>query len=92
MFAGLGQGVKAFGATLLTLLANPVFLAIAGIAGAGAAFKFWFDYNQGLVEATRLTQQFTGKSGDDLKAYRNEVQAVADRRMSVQVSRCLLHQ
>lgn len=78
LFAGLGQGVKAFGATLLTLLANPVFLAIAGIAGAGAAFKFWFDYNQGLVEATRLTQQFTGKSGDDLKAYRNEVQAVAD--------------
>jgi hypothetical protein len=25
-----------------------------------------------------LTQQFTGKSGDDLKAFRNEVQAVAD--------------
>lgn len=78
LFAGLGQGVKAFGATLLTLLANPVFLAIAGIAAAGTAFKFWFDYNRGLVEATRLTQQFTGKSGDDLKAYRNEVQAVAD--------------
>lgn len=78
LFAGLGQGVKAFGATLLTLLANPVFLAIAGIAAAGAAFKFWFDYNQGLAEATKLTGQFTGKSGDDLKAYRNEVQAVAD--------------
>ena len=77
-FSGLAQGAKAFGATLLGLLANPVFLAIAGIAGAGVAFKFWFDYNRGLVEATRLTQQFTGKSGDDLKAYRNEVQAVAD--------------
>lgn len=25
-----------------------------------------------------MTQQFTGKSGDDLKAFRNEVQAVAD--------------
>lgn len=77
-FASLSQGAKAFGATLLTLLTNPVFLAIAGIAGVGVAFKFWFDYNQGLIEATRLTQQFTGKSGDDLKAYRNEVQAVAD--------------
>lgn len=77
-FASLSQGAKAFGATLLGLLANPVFLAIAGIAGVGVAFKFWFDYNQGLIEATRLTQQFTGKSGDDLKAYRNEVQAIAD--------------
>ncbi|UFK27436.1 tail length tape-measure protein [Elizabethkingia phage TCUEAP2] len=77
-FASLSQGAKAFGATLLTLLTNPVFLAIAGIAGVGVAFKFWFDYNQGLIEATRLTQQFTGKSGDDLKAYRNEVQAIAD--------------
>lgn len=25
-----------------------------------------------------MTKQFTGKSGDDLKAFRNEVQAVAD--------------
>ncbi len=72
------QGQKALGKTLLGLLSNPVFLAIAGIAAAGAAFKWWYDYNAGLVEATRLTQQFTGKSGDDLKAFRNEVQAVAD--------------
>lgn len=78
IFTALGDGAKALGKTLLGLLANPVFLAIAGIAAAGAAFKFWFDYNQGLVEATRLTQQFTGKSGDDLKQYRNEVQAIAD--------------
>lgn len=77
-FAAIGDGAKALGKTLLTLLANPVFLAIAGIAAAGAAFKWWYDYNTGLVEATRLTQQFTGKSGDDLKAFRNEVQAVAD--------------
>lgn len=78
VFTAIGDGAKALGRTLLTLLANPVFLAIAGIAGIGVAFKFWFDYNQGLIEATRLTQQFTGKSGDDLKAYRNEVQALAD--------------
>lgn len=78
VFTAIGDGAKALGRTLLTLLTNPVFLAIAGIAGAGVAFKFWFDYNKGLIEATRLTQQFTGKSGDDLKAYRNEVQALAD--------------
>lgn len=77
-FTAIGDGAKAFGKTLLGLLSNPVFLAIAGIAAAGAAFKWWYDYNAGLVEATRLTQQFTGKSGDDLKTFRNEVQAVAD--------------
>lgn len=78
VFTAIGDGAIALGKTLLGLLSNPVFLAIAGIAAAGAAFKWWYDYNAGLVEATRLTQQFTGKSGDDLKAFRNEVQAVAD--------------
>lgn len=78
VFTAIGDGAKALGKTLFGLLSNPVFLAIAGIAAAGAAFKWWYDYNAGLVEATRLTQQFTGKSGDDLKAFRNEVQAVAD--------------
>lgn len=78
VFTAMGDGAKALGKTLLTLMANPVFLAIAGVAAAGAAFKWWYDYNAGLVEATRLTQQFTGKEGDDLKAFRNEVQAVAD--------------
>lgn len=78
VFTAMGDGAKALGKTLLTLMANPVFLAIAGVAAAGAAFKWWYDYNAGLVEATRLTQQFTGESGDDLKAFRNEVQAVAD--------------
>lgn len=78
VFTAIGDGAKALGKTLFGLLSNPVFLAIAGIAAAGAAFKWWYDYNAGLVEATRLTKQFTGKSGDDLKAFRNEVQAVAD--------------
>ena len=78
VFTAMGDGAKALGKTLLGLLSNPVFLAIAGIAAAGVAFKWWYDYNAGLVEATRLTQQFTGKSGDDLKEFRNEVQAVAD--------------
>lgn len=77
-FTAMGNGAKAFGKTLLGLLANPVFLAIAGIAAVGASFKFWYNYNVGLVEATRLTKQFTDKSGADLKAYRNEIQATAD--------------
>lgn len=78
VFTAMADGAKALGTSLMGLLTNPVFIAIAGIAGAGVAFKWWYDYNAGLVEATRLTQQFTGKSGDDLKAYRNQVQAIAD--------------
>lgn len=78
LLGSIGSGVKALGASLMTLMANPVFLAIAGVAAAGAAFKFWFDYNQGIVEATKLTNQFTGKTGDDLKNYRNEIQALSD--------------
>ena len=78
MLSGMGTSVKAFGKALLGLLTNPVFLGIAGIAAAGAAFKWWYDYNKGLIEATRLTQQFTGLTGNDLKAVRNEVQAIAD--------------
>nr|DAV45480.1 MAG TPA: tail length tape measure protein [Caudoviricetes sp.] len=76
--AAIGDGVKALGASLLTLMANPVFLGIAGIAAAGAAFKWWYDYNAGLVEATRLTKEFTGLSGKELISVRNEIQACAD--------------
>ena len=78
VFTAISDGAKALGNTLLGLLKNPVFLSISGIAAAGAAFKWWYDYNTGLQEATRLTQQFTSLAGDELKAYRNQVQAVAD--------------
>lgn len=77
-FSNAGSSAKAFGKTLLGLLSNPVFLAIAGIVGVGVAFKFWYDYNKGLEEATKLTKQFTNLSGNELKSYRNEVQGVAD--------------
>lgn len=75
---GLNVKAKALWATLTGLLANPVVLTFLGIAGAGMAFKWWYDYNKGLVEATRRTQEFTGLAGDELKAFRNEVQGVAD--------------
>lgn len=77
-FAGIIGRVKSFGAALMGLMSNPVFLGIAGIAGAGAAFKWWYDYNEGLVKASKLTSAFTGTHGDEMKAYRNEIQAVAD--------------
>lgn len=76
--AGIASGFANLGKTLLGLAANPVFLAIAGVAAAGAAVKWWYDYNAGIAEATRLTQQFTDKSGEDLRQYRSEIQAIAE--------------
>ena len=77
-FTKIKTSAQAFGKTLLSLVKNPAFLAIFGIAAAGSAFKFWYDYNKGLIEATRLTKQFTDLSGEELVYYRSEVQAVSD--------------
>ena len=74
---GLGVKVKALGKSLLTLMTNPVFLAIAGITGAGMAFKFWYDYNKGLMEASRLTTEFTGRTGTEMQALRDRILALA---------------
>lgn len=73
----LGVKVKALGKSLLTLMTNPVFLAIAGIAGAGMAFKFWYDYNKGLMEASRLTTEFTGRTGTEMQALRDRILALS---------------
>ena len=75
--ASMGTSVKAFGASLTALLANPVFLAIAGIAGAGMAFKWFYDYNVEVEKALRLTREFTGVSGNELMHLRAEIQATA---------------
>ena len=75
---GIIPNVKAFGSTLLGLATNPVFLGLAGVAGAGMAFKWWFDYNKGLMEATRLTREFTGYTGEALETMRNSIAATAD--------------
>ena len=42
------------------------------------AFKWWFDYNKGLMEATRLTREFTGYTGEALETMRNSIAATAD--------------
>ena len=78
VFVGAANEAKAFGTTLLGLLSNPVFIALAGIAGAGVAFKWFYDYNKGILTSTRLTREFLGLTGDSLKAVRDEIQATAD--------------
>lgn len=78
IFDGAITSAKAFGSTLMGFMTNPVFLSLAGIAGAGVAFKWFFDYNKGIEESTRLTREFLGVTGDSLEAIRNDIQATAD--------------
>ena len=75
LLTGMGNSLKAFGKTLLGLLKNPYVLAIAGVV---AGFKWFYDYNKGLVEASRLTKYFTGLTGDAMRSVRDNVQAVSD--------------
>ena len=78
IMGGLSAGLKALGSTLMSLMANPVFLAVAGVTAVGMGVKWWYDYNAGIQEATRLTREFTGMVGDELVDFRSEVLAIAD--------------
>lgn len=78
IMGGLSAGLKALGTTLMSLMANPVFLAVAGVAAVGAGIKWWYDYNSGIQEATRLTREFTGMVGQDLVNFRSEILAISD--------------
>jgi hypothetical protein len=76
-FGAITTSIKAFGNALWGLMSNPVFLAIAGIAGTGMAFKWFYDYNVEVEHATRLTREFTGVTGSELTHLRAEIQATA---------------
>lgn len=78
VIGGITTSVKALGKTLLGLLANPWVLAFLGIAGVVAGFKWWYDYNKGLIEASRLTENFTGATGEAADKVTSDMSALAD--------------
>lgn len=75
---GLSIKTQAFGKTLLGIVSNPWILAFLGIAGVVAGFKWWYDYNKGLIEASRLTKNFTGLTGEAADKVTADMQAIAD--------------
>lgn len=75
---GLNTKTKAFSKTLMGLLANPWVLAFLGIAGVIAGFKWWYEYNKGLIEASRLTENFTGTTGQAADKITADMGALAD--------------
>lgn len=76
---GMGLKVKAFGQTLMGLLSNPWVLAFLGIAGVVAGVKWWYDYNKGLIQASRLTENFTGATGAAADKVTSDMQTVAEQ-------------
>lgn len=78
VFSGMKIKVAAFGKTLMGLLTNPYVLTFLGIVGVGAGIKWWYEYNKGLIEASRLTANFTGLSGKAADKITSDIQAIAD--------------
>lgn len=76
---GLKTKVEAFGKTLLGLLANPWVLTFLGLSGVVAGFKWWYDYNKGLIEASRLTENFTGATGNAADKVTADMQTLAEK-------------
>lgn len=75
---GLSTKTKAFGNTLMGLLSNPWVLAFLGISGVVAGFKWWYDYNKGMIEASRLTKNFTNLTGEAADKVTVDMQTLAD--------------
>lgn len=59
-FDGVRSGIRGATKAALAFIATPIGATIAVLVGVGAAAKKWFDYNQQVVEAIRLTTQLTG--------------------------------
>lgn len=76
--AGVTTKAKALVQTLWGLATNPWMLAFLGIAGVAATVKWWYDFNKGMIEASRLTENFTGLAGKSADAVTVRVQTLAD--------------
>lgn len=59
---GVAGGIKGATKAAWGFIATPIGAAIAGLAGIALAAKYWFSYNEAVVESLRLTQQITGLS------------------------------
>lgn len=75
---GLHTKVKAFGQTLLSMLANPWVISFLGLGGVVMAAKWIYDYNKGLMEASKLTENFTGATGKAADHITSYTQTLAD--------------
>ena len=75
---GLTTKLKALGKAGLALMTNPWMIAMMAVGGLVAVFKGLYDYNKGLIEASRLTENFTGATGEAADKVTANMSALAD--------------
>ena len=78
IFDQLRTGIIGVTKSTLAFIATPIGAAITALAGIGLVAKEFFDYNNSIKEAIRLTEQFTGVSGSAGDAIRIQAQAISD--------------
>ena len=78
IIGGLNIKTKAFVNTLKAVVTNPYMLALLGIVGIAAGVKWWYDYNKGMEEASRLTKNFTDATGDTADKITTDIKVLAD--------------
>lgn len=77
-FGSLINGLKALTAQAWAFVATPVGATIAAIAAVVGGAKLWFDYNRGLQEATKLTQDLTDTTGNATRVIRDMAMATSE--------------
>jgi hypothetical protein len=78
VFDGLKTKIAALGKTVLGLVSNPWVLSFLGLASVAAGVKWWYDYNKGMIEASRLTKNFTDLTGQAADKVTADISAMAD--------------
>lgn len=77
-FTSIINGLKALTAQAWAFITTPLGATIAALGATIAGTKAWFDYNKGLQEATRLTEQLTEETDEVAKAIRDRALASAE--------------
>lgn len=77
-FKGIIAGLKDITRAAIAFIMTPIGMTLTALSAILAGGKMWYDYNVQLEKATKLTKDLTDLTGDDLKAFRSEVQATAD--------------
>ena len=78
---GLNTKIKAFAKTIWGLMTSPWMLTLLSVTGAVAVFKFWYNYNKGIEDATKLTKNYAESAdttADDIRHLRSEIMAMAN--------------
>ena len=60
------------------LFATPYGWILAVVAGLAAATKEWYNYNDSILEAKKITQDITGTTGEVAKEIRSQAIAISD--------------